>query len=180
MSVVAYNNIFKSQNLLYMGNIPFIVFIDNFNRLGITRADTNNYKITYIDDNVTSARSEYTSNAEILYLKNGNLYFTTPMFDSYTQKFNKSDILEYAYGVPDITSFKLIRNGTNLEVTLSSEPHNISRINRHENGLGSEPFCFADLSEMILETISISPRYFGIMVTKDINIKTVDLFRGLY
>lgn len=180
MSVIAYNGIFKKQSLIFVDNRPILVFIDKFDRLGITYADTPNYKITYIDTNVSDIRAEYVSNIEILYLKYGDLYITSTQLDIPTNSFCECTITKYQYGLPETSEFKLIRNNNNLEVTISSYEHEISRINRHENSLYTEPAYFADIPDMILETISVSPRYFGIIVTKDIDIKTVDLFRGLY
>lgn len=180
MSIVAYSGIFKKQSLLFLDGREVLVFIDKFNRLGITYADTPNYKITYIDDEVTDLRAEYITSIEILYLKNGDLYITSTELIVESNSFCECVITKYQYGLPDTSEFKLIRNNNNLEVTLSSYEHKISRINRHETSLYLEPSYFADVPDMILETISVSLRYFGIIVTKDIDIKTVDLFRGLY
>ncbi len=177
--MIAYSGIFPKQNLLWVHNTPIGIVLNKKSELLITVANSTVIKTQVIDTGVDEFRSEYNGFAEILYTKSGEL-FTTNISISPSLDFNLGQIVKYPYGIPGLSSFKVLRTSSAIEVSLFSETKNLSRVNRHEGSLTSSPFYSADLSLPILETVSISPKYKGIVVTPSIESNTVELFRGIH
>lgn len=177
--MIAFSGIFPKQNLLWVHNTPIGIVLNKKSQLMITSLSSPVMKTDLIDQEVEDFRAEFNGYAETLYIKNGELY-TVSISITPDISFSIGQRIKYLYGIPGLTSFKALRTGSAIEVSLFSESKKLSRVNRHEGTLSSPPFYTADISIPILETVSISPRYKGIVVTPDIQTNTIELFRGIH